>query len=179
MTQQTIAQIREELLIHEAEANALMVEKKTCERSKGKKTVAPADEKKLKALKATISNLSELRSALQRNNKTIEQWRKQAVEQLKQVRYFYQQAHWLLSRFPEAKLRNVEGLVKLVSIEEIEAADWSLSPGRYVDVAPEAIDEDFDFESTLKDIHIELEGLNQEAVELAVKIARNFEGLGI
>ena len=45
--------------------------------------------------------------------------------------------------------------------------------------APEAVDEDFDFEAALKDIHIELEGLNQEAVELAAKIALNFEGLGV
>ncbi|OJA06613.1 N-6 DNA methylase [Halomonas sp. QHL1] len=105
--------------------------------------------------------------------------RKVAVEQLKQVRYFYKQAHWLLSRFPEGQLRNVEGLVKLVDISEIEAAGWSLTPGRYVGVAPEDVDEDFDFEEALKDIHIELTGLNAEAVELAEKIARNFEELGV
>ncbi|MDO8705869.1 MAG: N-6 DNA methylase, partial [Sulfuricaulis sp.] len=32
-----------------------------------------------------------------------------AVEQLKQVRYFWKQAHWLTERFPEAKLRDVAG----------------------------------------------------------------------
>ncbi|XIV53031.1 hypothetical protein AB2E30_03810 [Escherichia coli] len=101
------------------------------------------------------------------------------VEQLKQVRYFYKQAHWLLSRFPEGKLCDVEGLVKLVDIKAIEAADWSLTPGRYVGVVPEEVDEDFDFEETLHDIHIELQGLNSEAIELAEKIARNFEELGV
>lgn len=111
--------------------------------------------------------------------KTADEARKVAVEQLKQVRYFYKQAHWLLSRFPEGQLRDVEGLVKLVDISEIEAADWSLTPGRYVGVAPEEVDEDFDFEETLKDIHIELKGLNAEAVELAEKITRNFEELGV
>ena len=40
------------------------------------------------------------------------------------------------------------------------------------------MDEDFEFEATLRDIHIELKGLNEEAVELAAKIARNFEELG-
>ncbi|HGE3472209.1 TPA: DNA methyltransferase, partial [Escherichia coli] len=61
----------------------------------------------------------------------------------------------------------------------IEAADWSLTPGRYVGVVPEEVDEDFDFEETLHDIHIELQGLNSEAIELAEKIARNFEELGV
>lgn len=111
--------------------------------------------------------------------KSAEEARKLAVEQLKQVRYFYKQAHWLLSRFPEGKLRDVEGLVKLVDIKAIETADWSLTPGRYVGVAPEKVDEDFDFEETLRDIHIELQGLNSEAIELAEKIARNFEELGL
>lgn len=116
-----------------------------------------------------------------RNNlkKAADEARKLAVEQLKQVRYFYKQAHWLLSRFPEGELRDVDGLVKLVDIKDIEAADWSLTPGRYVGVAPEEVDEDFDFEEALRDIHIELQGLNAEAVELADKIARNFEELGV
>ncbi|NLU13047.1 MAG: N-6 DNA methylase [Gammaproteobacteria bacterium] len=111
--------------------------------------------------------------------KTADEARKLAVEQLKQVRYFYKQAYWLLSRFPEGKLRDVEGLVKLVDIKAIEAADWSLTPGRYVGVAPEEVDEDFDFEETLRDIHVELQGLNAEASELAEKITRNFKELGV
>jgi len=45
------------------------------------------------------------------------------------VRYFWKQAHWLTERFPEAKLCDVEGLVKLVKRTEIEANDWSLTPG--------------------------------------------------
>ena len=39
-------------------------------------------------------------------------------------------------------------------------------------------DEDFDFEEALRAIHIDLKGLNDEAAELAVRIARNFEELG-
>ncbi|WP_288377112.1 N-6 DNA methylase [uncultured Pseudomonas sp.] len=105
--------------------------------------------------------------------------RKIAVEQLKQVRYFYKQAHWLLSRFPEGKLRDIEGLVKLVSQSDIKSADWSLTPVRYVGTAPEEVDEDFDFEETLREIHIELKGLNDEAVLFAAQIAKNFEELGI
>ncbi len=105
--------------------------------------------------------------------------RKELVEALKQPRYFWKQAHWLQERFPEAKLCDVDGLVKLVDTTELEANDWSLTPGRYVGVAPEEEDEDFDIEETLREIHVELQGLNEEAVELAAKIARNFEELGV
>jgi type I restriction enzyme M protein len=102
-----------------------------------------------------------------------------AVEQLKEVRYFWKHAHWLTERFPEAKLRDVEGLVKLVDRSEIESNDWSLTPGRYVGVAPEEVDEEFDFEETLREIHVELEDLNAEAGKLAATIKKNFEELGI
>jgi len=114
-----------------------------------------------------------------RARKAADEARALAVEQLKQVRYFWRQAHWLTERFPEAELRDVEGLVKLVDRAEIEAKDWSLTPGRYVGVAPEEEDEDFDFEETLRDIHVELDDLNAEAIQLAVTIKKNFEELGI
>lgn len=111
--------------------------------------------------------------------KELEEQRKNSVEKLKQPRYFYKQVQWLQERFPDAELRDVEGLVKVVSKSDIEQNDWSLTPGRYVGVAPEEVDEDFDFEEALKDIHIELNGLNEEAVQLAAQIAKNFEELGV
>jgi type I restriction enzyme M protein len=109
--------------------------------------------------------------------KSADETRQAAVEQLKQVRYFHKQAAWLMERFPEGKLCDVQGLVKLVDVSEM-GDDWSLTPGRYVGVAPEDVDDDFDFEEALHDIHIELAGLNEEAAELAAKIAKNFEELG-
>jgi len=117
--------------------------------------------------------------AIGKLEKELDARRKEAVEQLKAAAYFERQAHWLLSRFPDAKLVAVPGLVKLVDRQAIEAADWSLTPGRYVGVAPPEVDEDFDFEQTLSDIHVELADLNQEAAALAKKIQKNFEGLGI
>jgi type I restriction enzyme M protein len=49
-----------------------------------------------------------------RARKTADEACQLPVEQLKQVRYIWKQARWLTERFPEAKLRDVEGLVKLV-----------------------------------------------------------------
>ncbi|WP_417260436.1 MULTISPECIES: N-6 DNA methylase [Pseudomonadota] len=105
--------------------------------------------------------------------------RHEVTEHLKMARYFHTQAEWLQTRFPDAELCDVEGLVKLVSRDELKANDWSLTPGRYVGVAPEEEDEEFDFEEALSDIHIEIEGLNTEAVELAATIKKNFEELVI
>ncbi len=125
------------------------------------------------------SNEAWPRRDITRARKATDEARQVAVTQLKQVRYFWRQAHWLMERFPEVKLRDVEGLVKLVDIAEIRANDLSLTPGRYVGVAPEEEDEDFDFEEALREIHVELEDLNAEAIQLAEKIKKNFEELGI
>ena len=97
---------------------------------------------------------------------------------LHETEYFYKQAHWLTSRFPEGVYTDVEGLCKVVSQKEIEAKDWSLSPGRYVGVDT-ATDEDFDYEERLNEIHIELDGLNEEAIALAKTISENYKELAI
>ncbi len=119
------------------------------------------------------------RRGLTKAIKDLEEVRKVAAEQLKHAAYFHKQIVWLQDRFPDAELVDVPGLVKVVTTAEIEAADWSLTPGRYVGVAPAEVDDDFDFEQSLRDIHVELAGLNDEAVELAKTIQTNFEELGI
>ncbi len=111
--------------------------------------------------------------------KQLDAARKEAVEQLKQAAYFHRQVVWLQDRFPEAKLADVPGLVKLVDRKEIEAADWSLTPGRYVGVAPAEQDEDFDFEAALRDIHVELAELERGSRGIGAKIQANFEELGV
>ena len=111
--------------------------------------------------------------------RSLEGARASAVEALRRARHFVHQADWLQERFPDARLRDVEGLVKLVERAEVEAHDWSLTPGRYVGVAPEEEDEDFDFAEAMRSIHVDLKELNEEAAELAARIARNFEELGV
>jgi type I restriction enzyme M protein len=127
--------------------------------------------KELNAREADVWPNTEINKA----RKAADKVRADAVESLRLTRYFLKQADWLQERFPEARLRNVEGLVKVVSRSEIEAHDWSLTPGRHVGVAPEEIDKDFDFEEALRSIHIDLKGLNDEAAVLAVQIEQNFE----
>jgi type I restriction enzyme M protein len=97
---------------------------------------------------------------------------------LHETEYFWKQAHWLQTRFPERSYTDVEGLCRVVTQAEIETKDWSLSPGRYVGVDT-ASDEDFDYEERLNEIHIELDGLNEEAFALANDIAKNYKSVVI
>jgi type I restriction enzyme M protein len=126
----------------------------------------------------TVSAIYDRRAAA-KSLKQLDEQRRAAIAQLRQTVYFHRLASWLQDRFPKAELQAVPGLVKLVDQTEIEAADWSLTPGRYVGVAPQEEDEEFDFEQVLRDIHIELSDLNADAAELAETIQRNFEELGV
>lgn len=79
----------------------------------------------------------------------------------------------------QGKADRRQGPAQLVDRAELEANDYSLTPSRYVGMAPEEEDDGFDFEEALREIHVELEGLNAEASELAARISRNFKELGI
>jgi type I restriction enzyme M protein len=111
--------------------------------------------------------------------KQLDEQRHAAVDQLKRNGYFYRHIVWLQDRFPDAEMQPVLGLVKVVTRKEIAEADYSLTPGRYVGVAPAEVDDDFDFEQAITDIHTELAELNKEAVGLAKTIQQNLEDLGV
>jgi type I restriction enzyme M protein len=83
--------------------------------------------------------------------------------------------------FPDGAYRDVAGLCKVATIDEIKAQGWSLNPGRYVGVA-EREDDGFDFAERLEELNEELERLNLEARELEERIGENvamlLEGVG-
>ena len=99
------------------------------------------------------------------------------LDALRQASYFVHQVHWLHSRFAQGLFADVPGLCKAVTIEEISANDYSLTPGRYVGVAAAAAEDEEDFAEKMREIHDELAELNDKAVELARRITSNFEEL--
>ena len=103
--------------------------------------------------------------------------RDEVLQALKQAAYFIAQVHWLHSRFPDGYYADVPGLCKIVTQDEIAANDYSLTPGRYVGVAPAQEDDEEDFAEALRAIHEELAELNDKAAELAARIAGNLEEL--
>lgn len=133
------------------------------------------------SVRDTAARDSELwaNAAVGKARKALEAARSGAAEALRAARDLVRQADWLQERFPDGVLRDVAGLVKRVDQAAIAAQGWSLTPGRYVGVAPEVRDEEFDFEEALRAIHVDLTGLNEEAAKLAAQIARNFEGFAV
>jgi type I restriction enzyme M protein len=69
--------------------------------------------------------------------------------------------------------KDVAGLCKAVTLNEIEAQGWSLNPGRYVGVAAGEVVSDEDFKEQLETLNEELETLNATARELEKTIANN------
>jgi type I restriction enzyme M protein len=99
---------------------------------------------------------------------------------IKETLYAFQQVRWLHEKFPEAALVDVLGLCRLVTRSDIAEQDHSLTPGRYVGVAPPSFEDDGSaFEDRMRAIHSELAELNEAAVELATQIAKNFEDLAL
>lgn len=78
--------------------------------------------------------------------------------------------------FPKAKYKDVSGLCKVATLDEIEAQGWSLNLGRYV-VVTELADDDIDFSIRLKELNEDLEILNSEASALEIRISNNISQL--
>ncbi|RWM77193.1 MAG: SAM-dependent DNA methyltransferase [Mesorhizobium sp.] len=75
--------------------------------------------------------------------------------------------------FPDRRYRDVQGLCKVATLEEITAEGWSLNPGRYVGVTPGQKHDDEDFRTRLETLQEELEELNAQAALLQDRIATN------
>ena len=75
------------------------------------------------------------------------------------------------------KYKNVKGLCKVATIDEIRAAGYSLNPGRYVGTADNGAMSDTDFETTVRGLNTEFQKLTEEAHDLEKKIAENFKKL--
>ncbi|MCB0815847.1 MAG: N-6 DNA methylase, partial [Flavobacteriales bacterium] len=69
--------------------------------------------------------------------------------------------------------KDVPGLCKVATLEQIAAQGHSLNPGRYVGVVPGADLSDEDFQEKLQALNEELVGLNAQARELEETIAEN------
>ena len=83
---------------------------------------------------------------------------------------------WFNERFADGKYTDIEGLCKIVTLDEVKDNDYSLTPGRYVGVSS-VEDDGVDFKSRLLEIHSDLEKLNNEAHELENIININIKSL--
>ncbi len=83
---------------------------------------------------------------------------------------------WLTEKFGDGEYKDVLGLCKVATIQDIKDKNYSLTPGAYVGVA-EAEDDGVNFYERMTEIHSELERLNTEANALMNNILKEWEGI--
>ena len=130
---------------------------------------AALDKQKSEA-KEAIANAS------RKDKKRIEAEMKAIEDALEDTLETARQYEWLTEKFGEGEYKDVLGLCKIATIEEIEEKNYSLTPGAYVGVA-EAEDDGVDFYERMNEIHAELKRLNSEANVLMDEILKGWEEL--
>ncbi len=129
-----------------------------------------------------------LEKAEKKDRKHIQSLSDQYVEMLQKYLTVLNEALWLTDKFGEGEYRDIPGLCKVayttkeaqgqaedVSVEE---KGWSLTPGAYVGVAPQA-DDGVDFAARMQEIHAELLSLQAQSNVLMDTISRNMEEMGL
>ena len=139
----------------------------------GDTTVASAQEaldKQKTAAKEAIAN------AQRKEKKRIEAEQNTLIAELEDTLETARQFEWLTEKFGEGEYKDVLGLCKIATIQDIEEKNYSLTPGAYVGVA-EQEDDGVDFHERMTEIHAELGKLNQEANVLMEEIQKAWEEL--
>ena len=117
-----------------------------------------------------------INNAARKDKKRIEAEMKALQDALEDKLETARQYEWLTEKFGEGEYKDVLGLCKIATIQEIEEKNYSLTPGAYVGVA-EAEDDGVDFYERMTEIHAELKRLNDEANVLMSEILKSWEEL--
>ena len=127
----------------------------------------------LEALECQKAEAKQLIADAQRKDKKrIEAEQNALIAELEETLETARQQDWLVSKFGDAgEYKDVLGLCKIATIQEIEEKNYSLTPGAYVGVA-EVEDDGVDFHERMNEIHAELAQLNQEASVLMDEIQK-------
>lgn len=113
-------------------------------------------------------------AAIRKEKKQIEKEWTETIAYWEEMLETARQFEWLTEKFGDGNYRDVLGLCKIATIEEIEQKNYSLTPGAYVGVA-EVEDDGVDFHQRMNEIHAELNQLSQEANVLMGKILKEWE----
>jgi len=119
--------------------------------------------------KTAIAKAKPFREKLNKLTRPLKVYQELVNEHLAELKQRIDDWRDLGKWFPENTYTDVEGLCKIVDLEEVRENDYSLTPGRYVGYSIQ-IDEDFDYKGRIKEIHSELAELNKEANDLMNQI---------
>ena len=128
--------------------------------------------------KANLKDLEAKMKATRKRNEKAElkelvEETKQQVTDVAEALEVINQAIWLIDKFgEEGTYRDVPGLCRIADIAEVEAKNFSLTPGAYTG-AEEVASDDVDFTARMKEIHAELEVLQNKSAEIFATIKSN------
>lgn len=89
----------------------------------------------------------------------------------------YQSDELMSEHFPGGNYKDVPGLCKVVTRDEIEEQGWSLNPGRYVGIEQGEEPIDYEFETKFGELYEELSLLNSKAYDLEDQIQNISDGI--
>ena len=115
-------------------------------------------------------------AATRKKKKQVDAEWKETIEHWEDLIETARQFEWLVEKFGDGEYKDVLGLCKVATIQEIEEKNYSLTPGAYVGVA-EQEDDGVDFHERMNEIHVELAQLNKDANVLMDEIQKAWEGL--
>ena len=113
-----------------------------------------------------------------RQKKTMTATFQKFQDEINEVIVVAKDALWLTEKFGDGTYTDVAGLCKIATRAEIAEKNYSLTPGAYVGVA-EVQDDDENFEERMKEIHVELNKLQNESNDLMATINANLKELGL
>ena len=115
-------------------------------------------------------------AAQRKDKKRIEAEQNALIAELEDTLETARQFEWLTEKFGDGEYKDVLGLCKIATIQEIEEKNYSLTPGAYVGVA-EQEDDGVDFHERMNEIHAELAQLNKDANVLMDEIMKEWNDL--
>lgn len=127
---------------------------------------------------ATAEGKERVAAAARRDKKRIQAQVDETIAALQGKLTMVKEALWLTDRFGEGEYRDIPGLCKVATLQEIEEKNWSLTPGAYVGVEEQKAD-DVDFAERMKAIHEELLALQKQSDKLMATISKNWEEMGL
>ena len=140
-------------------------------------------EESLKLLKDELKDLQkrqkiEVEQAARNEKKRISMHYDELIANKNEEITMAKEAIWLYEKFGDGEYKDILGLCKVATINEIEEKGWTLTPGAYVGVAP-IEDDGVNFEERMAEIHRELLSLQAESNELMDLISQNIKEMGL
>ena len=144
---------------------------------------AKSFEEILEYLKEELAELQrrakiEVENAPRNDKKRVQKYYDEMIEAKNAEIAIAKEAIWLTEKFGDGEYKDILGLCKLTSRDEIKEKGYSLTPGAYVGVAP-VEDDGVNFAARMAEIHQELLQLQAESNELMETISKNMKEMGL